>query len=148
MTAPLPLLTEEEVHAVIRDEVDEHRSFGCLRCEHGNLPLKALDVDARVIGTFAHTTLTQTFKNTNSVPVEATYVFPLPDRAAVTRFTMVVAGRRVEGELQERGQARRSTMQRFRRASARRSPKKSVRARSRFVWAICSQAKTQRLFSR
>jgi Ca-activated chloride channel family protein len=108
MTAPLPLLTEEEVHAVIRDEVDEHRSFGCLRCEHGNLPLKALDVDARVIGTFAHTTLTQTFKNTNSVPVEATYIFPLPDRAAVTRFTMVVAGRRVEGELQERGQARRT----------------------------------------
>jgi Ca-activated chloride channel family protein len=108
MTAPLPLLTEEEVHAVIRDEVDENRSFGCLRCEHGNLPLKALDIDARVIGSFAHTTLTQTFKNTNSVPVEATYIFPLPDRAAVTRFTMVVAGRRVEGELQERGQARRT----------------------------------------
>ena len=108
MTAPLPLLTEEEVHAVIRDEADERRSFGSLACDHGQLPLKALDVDVRVIGTFAHTTVTQTFKNTAGVPVEATYIFPLPDRAAATRFSMIVAGRRVEGELQERGQARRS----------------------------------------
>ena len=108
MTAPLPLLTEEEVHAVIRDDADERRSFGCLSSDRGQLPLKALDVDARVIGTFAHTTLTQVFKNTAGVPVEATYIFPMPDRAAVTRFTMVVAGRRVEGDLQERGQARRT----------------------------------------
>jgi Ca-activated chloride channel family protein len=106
MTAPLPLLTEDEVHAVIKDEVDERRSFGCLRGEQGLLPLKALDVDARIVGTFAHTKLTQTFTNTAGVPVEATYIFPLPDRAAVVRFTMEVAGRRVEGDLQERGQAR------------------------------------------
>jgi Ca-activated chloride channel family protein len=106
MTAPLPLLTEEEVHAVIRGEDDERRSFGCLRCDRGLLPLKALDVDARIVGTFAHTKVTQTFQNTSGVPVEATYIFPLPDRAAATRFTMEVAGRRVEGELQERGQAR------------------------------------------
>ncbi|HEY1097602.1 MAG TPA: VIT domain-containing protein, partial [Myxococcota bacterium] len=108
MTAPLPLLTEEEVSAVIRDEVDERRSFGTLSCDRGQLPLKALDVNARIVGTFAHTTVTQTFKNTAGVPVEATYIFPLPDRAAATRFTMEVAGRRVEGELQERGQARRT----------------------------------------
>jgi len=106
MTAPLPLLTEEEVHAVIRGEDDERRSFGCLRCDRGLLPLSALDVDARIVGTFAHTKVTQTFHNTSGVPVEATYIFPLPDRAAATRFTMEVAGRRVEGELQERGQAR------------------------------------------
>lgn len=106
MTAPLPLLTEEEVHAVIRGEDEARRSFGCLRCDRGLLPLKALDVDARIVGTFAHTKVTQIFENTSGMPVEATYIFPLPDRAAATRFTMEVAGRRVEGELQERGQAR------------------------------------------
>jgi Ca-activated chloride channel family protein len=106
MTAPLPLLTEEEVHAVIRGEDDERRSFGCLRGDRGLLPLSALDVDARIVGTFAHTKVTQSFHNTSGVPVEATYIFPLPDRSAATRFTMEVAGRRVEGELQERGQAR------------------------------------------
>ena len=38
--------------------------------------------------------------------MEATYIFPLPDRAAVTKFRLKVAGRVVEGELQERSQAR------------------------------------------
>src|SRR5262249_35178744 len=39
-------------------------------------------------------------------PLEATYIFPLPDRAAVTSFRLEVAGRVIEGELQERSQAR------------------------------------------
>jgi Ca-activated chloride channel family protein len=108
MTAPLPLLTEAEVHAVIGDEPEERRSFGCLRTDRGMMPMTALDVDARIVGTFAHTRLTQTFENSSGVPVEATYIFPLPDRAAATRFTMRVAGRTVEGELQERGEARRT----------------------------------------
>ncbi len=105
MTAPLPLLSEDEVRSVTAGD-DDRRSFGHLCCAEGNLPLKALHVAARVVGTFAHTTLQQTFVNTLSVPVEATYIFPLPDRAAATRFTMQVAGRTVEGDLQERGQAR------------------------------------------
>lgn len=104
MTAPLPLLSEDEVRSVVY--ADEDRSFGCMRCPQGNLPLKALRIGARIVGTFAHTTLTQTFVNNAGVPVEATYIFPLPDRAAVTRFVMEVAGRRVEGDLQERHQAR------------------------------------------
>jgi Ca-activated chloride channel family protein len=104
MTAPLPLLTEDDVRSVVAP--DEERSFGCLRSPQGVLPLAALHVSGRIIGTFAHTTLTQTFVNNTGVPVEATYVFPLPDRAAVTRFVMEVAGRRVEGDLQERSQAR------------------------------------------
>jgi Ca-activated chloride channel homolog len=106
MTSPLSRITEQEVRALMQADDEERRSFGCLRCERGMLPLAALDVDARIVGTFAHTTVSQTFVNSSGVPVEATYIFPLPDRAAVTRFTMEVAGRRVEGDLQERGQAR------------------------------------------
>src|SRR5262249_26658291 len=37
---------------------------------------------------------------------EAAYIFPLPDRAAVTQFRMTVAGREIDGILEERGQAR------------------------------------------
>ncbi|MDP2344738.1 MAG: VIT domain-containing protein [Deltaproteobacteria bacterium] len=105
MTAPLPLLSEDEVRSVTAGD-DDRRSFGHLSCSEGLLPLKALHVAARVVGTFAHTTVKQTFVNSLAVPVEATYIFPLPDRAAATRFTMQVAGRTVEGDLQERGQAR------------------------------------------
>ena len=106
MTAPLPLLTEAEVRSIV-DGVDPERcSFGELRCAQGLLPLAAVDVKARILGTFAHTTLTQTFVNNSGTAIEATYIFPLPDRAAATKFSMEVAGRRVDGVLQERGQAR------------------------------------------
>ncbi|MEJ7639433.1 MAG: VIT domain-containing protein [Singulisphaera sp.] len=53
--------------------------------------------------------LRQTFVNATGEPLEATYIFPLPDRAAVTGFRMEVAGRVVEGVLEERGQAPGST---------------------------------------
>src|SRR5204862_592298 len=52
-------------------------------------------------------TVRQTFVNTHAEPLEATYIFPLPDRAAVTSFRLEVAGRVVEGQLKERGAARR-----------------------------------------
>ena len=105
MTAPLPLLSEDEVRSVTFGD-DDRRSFGHMSCSQGHLPLKALHVAARIVGTFAHTTVRQTFVNTLHVPIEATYIFPLPDRAAATRFIMQVGGRTVEGDLQERGQAR------------------------------------------
>lgn len=112
MTAPLPLMTEDEVRRCAAGfagaEGGEEPGFGCLRSDRGPLPLKELTVEARVIATFAHSTLRQVFVNTLGVPLEATYIFPLPDRAAVTRFTMEVAGRRVDGVLEERLQARRT----------------------------------------
>jgi Ca-activated chloride channel family protein len=54
----------------------------------------------------ASSEIAQTFVNTTGTPIEATYIFPLPDRAAVTRFRMEVAGRVVEGVVHERGWAR------------------------------------------
>ncbi|MFD2353507.1 VIT domain-containing protein [Nonomuraea ferruginea] len=50
--------------------------------------------------------MAQGFRNPFDVTLEATYVFPLPDRAAVTAFRMEADDRVVEGVLKERGQAR------------------------------------------
>ncbi|WP_439627783.1 VIT domain-containing protein [Gemmata sp.] len=72
----------------------------------GNLPLAALEVRGRVTGLLVRNAVTQTFVNTHAEPLEATYVFPLPDRFAVTRFRFEVAGRVIEGQLKEREQAR------------------------------------------
>jgi Ca-activated chloride channel homolog len=104
MTAlPIVVMSEEEVAGFgRRDEL----GFGALRTERGLLPLAAMDVDARVAGVIASTEIAQTFVNTTGTPIEATYIFPLPDRAAVTRFRMEVAGRVVEGVVHERGWAR------------------------------------------
>lgn len=111
MTRPLPLLTEDEVRPNTRDGAGagagEEAGFGALRTARGLLPLKAMDVRGRLDGLLAQVTVRQTFVNVLEEPLEATYIFPLPDRAAVTGFRMEVAGRVVEGVLEERAQARR-----------------------------------------
>jgi Ca-activated chloride channel family protein len=71
------------------------------------LPLTAVEIEAEIRGMVATTIVRQTYRNTHAVGIEATYIFPLPDRAGVTAFTADLAGRRVKGELRERGEARR-----------------------------------------
>ena len=104
MTQSLPLLTDEQVQRSVA--ANEETSFGSLATERGHLPLEAMDVQARIDGLLALVDLRQTFVNTLGEPLEATYIFPLPDRAAVRRFRMEVAGRVIDGVLQERAQAR------------------------------------------
>lgn len=101
----LPMMTIEELGQGV---VDDEAGFGALATDMGPLPLKTLEVHARIEGLLAETTVIQTFVNTVGEPLEATYIFPLPDRAAVTKFRMEVAGRVIEGELQERGEARKN----------------------------------------
>ncbi len=60
----------------------------------------------RITGLTSHIELTQGFRNTHDEPLEATYIFPLPPRAAVTAMRMEADGRVVDGVLKERGQAR------------------------------------------
>ncbi|MBN6057048.1 VWA domain-containing protein [Nonomuraea sp. RK-328] len=80
--------------------------FGALRTDRGNLPLESVDVTAAVSGLVAGVEVAQGFRNPFDVTLEATYVFPLPDRAAVTAFRMEADDRVIEGVLKERGQAR------------------------------------------
>jgi Ca-activated chloride channel family protein len=80
--------------------------LGSLSTERGNLPLESIDVRATVTGLVSRTVLTQGFQNPHAVPLEATYIFPLPARAAVTGLKMTADGRTVEAELKERAEAR------------------------------------------
>src|SRR5918996_1549093 len=97
---PLPLLADEEPAG------PGQAGLGVLATDRGNLPLAAVHVDAAITGLVARVVLTQTFGNRFDQPLEASYIFPLPDRAAVTEFRMEVGERVVEGVLKERGQAR------------------------------------------
>ena len=80
--------------------------LGTLVTSRGNLPLDAVDVRAAITGTSASVEVTQEFRNPFDVALEATYIFPLPDRAAVTALRMECAGHVVEATLKERSQAR------------------------------------------
>ncbi|WP_112266513.1 VIT domain-containing protein [Lentzea terrae] len=86
--------------------VSEDAGVGALRTERGNLPLERLDVRATITGLVGRVVLTTGFVNSYDTALEATYVFPLPDRAAVTGMKMTAGDRVVEAELQERAQAR------------------------------------------
>ena len=97
------MMSDEEVASFGRNA---EPGFGALRTPRGLLPLVAMDIDARVVGTIAATEVAQTFVNTTGTPIEATYIFPLPDRAAVHRFRMEVGGRVIEGAIDERSKAR------------------------------------------
>jgi Ca-activated chloride channel homolog len=60
-------------------------------------------IDAQV----ATTRVDQVFVNEADFPVEGTYIFPLPEDAAVTSFDMWVDGKKYEGKLLTREEARR-----------------------------------------
>ena len=102
----IPLFSEGELRS-LSTAGGEDQGFGSLETVRGHLPLEALVVEACIDGLVAETSVTQTFINVVDEPVEATYIFPLPDRAAVTRFRMQVRDRVVDGMLHERAEARR-----------------------------------------
>lgn len=84
----------------------EEAGFGCLETVRGGLPLRRLGVNGRITGLLYRLAVTQEFVNTCAEPLEATYIFPLPARAGVTRFRLRVGERIIEGMLKERGAAR------------------------------------------
>ncbi|OBG40168.1 DUF4349 domain-containing protein [Mycobacterium sp. E3198] len=103
MTVPITSMTDAEATGAAPDD---EAGLGALRTERGNLPLACIDVRAQITGLTSRVELTQDFVNAHDVPLEATYVFPLPDRGAVTRMQMTADGRVVEAELREREAAR------------------------------------------
>src|SRR5262245_31855553 len=75
--------------------------IGALQTAAGNLPLARLGVRACVTGLACQTFITQVFRNPHDEFVEATYIFPLPGRFAVTDCSMRVGGRVIKAELNE-----------------------------------------------
>ena len=69
------------------------------------VPLEGVKVHAEVFGHGSRVTVAQRYRNTETVPVEAVYVFPAPEGAAVCGLVMRVGDRRIEAEVQERDQA-------------------------------------------
>jgi Mg-chelatase subunit ChlD len=103
-TVHIEQMTDEEAARAAKPSGDA--GLGTLRTERGNLPLEFLDVQAAITGLVSDIELRQGFRNPYDVPLEATYIFPLPDRAAVTGMTMTADDRVVRAELRERAEAR------------------------------------------
>jgi Ca-activated chloride channel family protein len=87
-------------------EPDAQAGFGTLETARGRLPMVALSVHAQCLGLDTELRIRQEFVNSTSEMLEATYIFPLPDRMAATSFVLRVADREIRGLLKERGEAR------------------------------------------
>jgi Ca-activated chloride channel family protein len=68
-------------------------------------PLKHTDVKAEVSGQLARVTVIQEFHNPFRDKIEAVYVFPLPQSAAIDDMTMIVGDRTVKGKIKRREEA-------------------------------------------
>lgn len=65
------------------------------------------NVRIEVDGQVASVTVEQVFVNESTRPLEGTYIFPLPEDASISAFSMLVDGRAIEGQLLDRNEARR-----------------------------------------
>ncbi|MFN8611394.1 MAG: VIT domain-containing protein [Vulcanimicrobiota bacterium] len=106
-----------QLHILNQADYDRYRvpgdlgSFGSLQTSSGILPLQSMTLLGQISGLLYQLKLVQRFYNPYSQPLEATYIFPLPGRAAVSSFVMQTEQRRVIGRLEERAEARRQYQQ-------------------------------------
>lgn len=70
------------------------------------LAIKSQRVEIDIQDGVASARIVQVFKNSVNRDLEAVYVFPLPENAAIADFAMTINGKRVGGELVEKEKAR------------------------------------------
>ncbi len=70
------------------------------------VPLKHTEVNAKVSGHVSRVEVTQQFENPFDNPIEAVYVFPLPDEAAVSNMEIQIGDRIIRGNIKKREIAR------------------------------------------
>ena len=72
------------------------------------LPMLAMQIELSVTGFMVHGTVTQEFSNPYAEVIEAVYVFPLPENAAVHKMEMRIGERRIVSVVQEKEEARKT----------------------------------------
>ncbi len=68
-------------------------------------PLKHTEVQAKIAGNMSQVEVRQTFDNPFAQPLEAIYVFPLPDEAAVDEMEIRLGDRLIKGNIKKREEA-------------------------------------------
>ncbi len=89
---------------MIKPKVDVEACCGIL-VEGEPIPLEGVSVEATIKDFCSRVTITQRYRNQESKPVEAVYVFPLDEGAAVCGFEALIDDVHVVGEVQEKEKA-------------------------------------------
>uniref|UniRef100_A0A3B4UNQ4 Poly [ADP-ribose] polymerase n=1 Tax=Seriola dumerili TaxID=41447 RepID=A0A3B4UNQ4_SERDU len=89
----------------------EDVTAGLLDSSGQQLPLQAVHVKCKLRDLLSQVIIFQKYTNTSSVPIEAKYVFPLDDSAAVCGFEAFINGKHVVGKVKEKETARKEYKQ-------------------------------------
>ena len=71
------------------------------------LTVKYHRVNVDIINQVAKTSIDQVFINNHNRDIEGIFIFPLPEKAAISEFSMYIGERKIEGEILDKDQARR-----------------------------------------
>ncbi len=90
--------------------ITEDRCIGGLYVQSADeqqlvFPLKHTEVQAQIAGNLSRVEVIQSFENPFTQPLEAKYVFPLPDKAAVDEMEIKIGDRIIKGNIKKREEA-------------------------------------------
>ncbi|XP_068185496.1 protein mono-ADP-ribosyltransferase PARP4 isoform X2 [Antennarius striatus] len=104
---PCPPSSEHELDAsedgveMVKNPLEDVKA-GLLDSAGQQLPLQAVHVKCKLKDLLAQVIIFQKYTNPSFVPIEAKYVFPLADSAAVCAFEAFINGKHVVGEVKEK----------------------------------------------
>lgn len=105
------VIVKPERAASVAEQGDQVPGCGMLlgklptAAEQVPVPLKHTDVSAEVTGYIVTVDVRQQYHNPFNEKIEAVYMFPLPQDAAVSEFQMTIGERNIRGVIRERAEA-------------------------------------------
>ncbi|XP_041857533.1 protein mono-ADP-ribosyltransferase PARP4-like isoform X2 [Melanotaenia boesemani] len=116
LSEPSPPSSHQELRS--EDEEAEHMknplqevTAGLLDSSGQQLPLQAVHVKCKLMDLLSQVIIFQKYTNQSFAPIEAKYVFPLDDSAAVCGFEAFINGKHVVGQVKEKEKARKEYKQ-------------------------------------
>ncbi|KAM6934605.1 protein mono-ADP-ribosyltransferase PARP4 [Xenentodon cancila] len=104
------VITEDDGVEILKDPLNDVTA-GLLDSTGQKLPLQAVHVKCKLMDLLSQVVIFQKYTNQSSVPIEAKYVFPLDDSAAVCGFEAFINGKHVVGKVTEKEEARKKYRQ-------------------------------------
>ncbi len=87
------------------EQAGQETRCGLYTRDGAQVPLQGVEVTGELLGGHARVRTRQRYRNAESRPVEAVYVFPLPSDGTLIGFSMECNGRKVQGVVKEREKA-------------------------------------------
>ncbi|XP_029415107.1 protein mono-ADP-ribosyltransferase PARP4 [Nannospalax galili] len=101
----LPNVSKVEDYQLPDTKPSSNVKAGLQDASGNSIPLGNVHIKGKIIDFVAQIIVFQTYTNESHVPIEAKYIFPLDDKAAVCGFEAFINGKHIVGEIKEKEEA-------------------------------------------